>query len=68
MLSTETLLHIWLSTEYYDFRPSSKAVDTVRLHALDLTEPRKRKCIGFLSLPIIKEVSNRGLHYMDMLA
>ena len=28
MLSTETLLHIWLSTEYYGFRPSSTAVDT----------------------------------------
>ena len=26
--STETLLHIWLSTEYYGFRPSSTAVDT----------------------------------------
>ena len=29
VLSTETLLHIWLSTEYYGFRPSSTAVDTV---------------------------------------
>ena len=28
MLSTETLLRIWLSTEYYGFRPSSTAVDT----------------------------------------
>ena len=28
VLSTETLLHIWLSTEYYGFRPSSTAVDT----------------------------------------
>ena len=28
VLSTETLLHIWLSTEYYGFRPCSKAVDT----------------------------------------
>ena len=28
VLSTETLLHIWLSTEYYVFRPSSTAVDT----------------------------------------
>ena len=28
VLSTETLLHIWLSTEYYGFRPSSRAVDT----------------------------------------
>ena len=27
-LSTETLLHIWLLTEYYGFRPSSTAVDT----------------------------------------
>ena len=27
VLSTETLLHIWLSTEYYGFRPSSTAVD-----------------------------------------
>ena len=29
VLSTEMLLHIWLSTEYYGFRPSSTAVDTV---------------------------------------
>ena len=29
VLSTETLLHIWLSTEYYGFGPSSTAVDTV---------------------------------------
>ena len=29
VLSTETLLHIWLSTKYYGFRPSSTAVDTV---------------------------------------
>ena len=28
VLSTETLLHISLSTEYYGFRPSSTAVDT----------------------------------------
>ena len=28
VLSTKTLLHIWLSTEYYGFRPSSTAVDT----------------------------------------
>ena len=28
VLSTETLLHIWLSSEYYGFRPSSTAVDT----------------------------------------
>ena len=28
VLSTETVLHIWLSTEYYGFRPSSTAVDT----------------------------------------
>ena len=28
VLSTETLLHIWLSTEYYGFRPSSTTVDT----------------------------------------
>ena len=28
VLSTETLLHIWLSTEYYGFRPSRMAVDT----------------------------------------
>ena len=28
VLSTETLLHIWLSTEYYGFRPSITAVDT----------------------------------------
>ena len=26
VLSTETLLHIWLSTEYYGFRPSSMMV------------------------------------------
>ena len=58
MLSTETLLHIWLSTEYYGFRPSSTAVDTVRLHALDPTVPRKRMQIGFLLAPIGKEVSN----------
>ena len=57
VLSTETLLHIWLSTEYYGFRPSSTAVDTVRLHALDPTEPRKRMQIGFLVAPIVKEVS-----------
>ena len=29
VLSKEALLHIWLSTEYYGFRPSSPAVDTV---------------------------------------
>ena len=28
VLSTERLLHIWLSTEYYGFGPSSTAVDT----------------------------------------
>ena len=28
VLSTETLLHIWLSTEYYGFRLSSPGVDT----------------------------------------
>ena len=58
MLSTETLLHIWLSTEYYGFRPSCTAVDTVSLHALDFTVPRKRIQIGFLLAPIVKEVSN----------
>ena len=58
MLSTETLLHIWLSTEYYGCRPSSTAVDTVSLHALDPTVPRKRMQIGFLLAPIVKEVSN----------
>ena len=58
MLSTETLLHIWLSTEYYGFRPSSTAVDTVSKHALDPAVPRKRKQIGFLLAPIVKEVSN----------
>ena len=58
VLSTETLLHIWLSTEYYGFRPSSTAVDTVSKHALDPTVPRKRKQIGFLLAPIVKEVSN----------
>ena len=59
MLSTETLLHIWLSTEYYGFRPSSTAVDTVSLHALDSAEPQELKQIGFFLLaPIVKEVSN----------
>ena len=29
VLSTEKLLHIWLSTEYYGFRPNSTAVYTV---------------------------------------
>ena len=58
VLSTETLLHIWLSTEYYGCRPSSTAVDTVSLHALDHTVPRKRMQIGFLLAPIVKEVSN----------
>ena len=47
-----------VSTEYYDFRPSSTAVDTASLHALDPTEPRKRKQIGFLLAPIVKVVSN----------
>ena len=41
-----------LSAEYYGFRPSSTAVDTVSLHALDPTEPRKRKQTGFLLAPI----------------
>ena len=58
VLSTETLLHIWLSTEYYGFPPSSTAVDKVNKHALDPTVPRKRKQIGFLLAPIVKEVSN----------
>ena len=58
VLSTETVLHLWLSTEYYGFRPSSTAVDTVSLHALDPTVPRKRMQIGFLLAPIVKEVSN----------
>ena len=58
VLSTETLLHIWLSTEYYDCRPSSTAIDTVSLHALDPTVPRKRMQIGFLLAPIVKEASN----------
>ena len=58
VLSTETLLHIWSSTEYYGFRPSSTAVDTVSKHALDPTVPRKQKQIGFLLAPIVKEVSN----------
>ena len=57
LLSTETLLHIWLSTEYYGFQPSRTAVDTVSLHALDPTVPRKRMQIGFLLAPIVKEVS-----------
>ena len=48
VLSTETFLHIWLSTEYYGFRPSSTVVDTVSLHALDPTVPRKQMQIGFL--------------------
>ena len=64
VLSTETLLHILLSTEYYDFRPSSTAVDTVILHSLDPTEPRKRNHIGFLSSPIVKEVSNIISHLL----
>ena len=63
VLSTETLLHIWLSTEYYSFRPSSTAVDTVSLHALDPTvrmqiDPTVRMQIGFLLALIVKEVSN----------
>ena len=58
VLSTETLLRIWLSTEDSGFRPSSTAFDTVSLHALDLIEPRKRWHIGFSSSPIVKEVSN----------
>ena len=58
VLSTETLLHIWLSTEYYGRRPSSTAVDTVSLHTLDPSVPRKRMQIGFLLAPIVKEVSN----------
>ena len=58
VLLTETLLHIWLSTEYYGCRSSSTAVDTVSLHALDPTVPRKRMQIGFLLAPIVKEVSN----------
>ena len=58
MLSTETLLHIWLSTEYYGFRPSSTAVDTASLLALDFTVPRKLMQIGFLLAPIVKEASN----------
>ena len=58
VLSTEMLLHIWLSTENYGFRPSSTAVHTDSLHALDPTVPRKRMQIGFLLAPIVKEVSN----------
>ena len=58
MSSTETLLHIWLSTEYNGCRPSSTVVDTVSLHALDPTVPQKRMQIGFLLAPIVKEVSN----------
>ena len=58
VLSTEMLLHIWLSTEYYGFRPSSTAVDTVSLHALDPTVPRKRKQVGILLAPMVKEVSS----------
>ena len=58
VLSTETLLHIWLSTEHYGFRPSSTAVDMVSLHALDPTVHRKQKQIGFLLAPIVKEISN----------
>ena len=58
VLSTETLLHIRLSTEYYGSRPSSTAVDTVSLHALDPTVHRKRMQIGFLLAPIFEKVSN----------
>ena len=58
VLSTETLLHIWLSADYYGFRPSSTAVDKVSLRALGPTVPRKRMQIGFLLAPIVKEVSN----------
>ena len=47
VLSTETLLHVWLSTEYYGFRTSSTAVETVSLHAIVPTVPRKRKQIRF---------------------
>ena len=38
VLSTETLLHIWLSTEYYGFRPSSTAVDTGGTRGLMMSE------------------------------
>ena len=41
-----------------DFRPSSTAGNTVSLNALDPTKPQKRKQIGFLLAPIVKEVSN----------
>ena len=41
VLSTETLLHIWLSTEYYDCRPSSTAVDTVSLHSASKANANK---------------------------
>ena len=58
VLSTETLLHIWLSTGYYGFGPSSAAVDMVSLHALDPAVPRKQMQVGFLLAPIVKEVSN----------
>ena len=38
VLSTETLLHIWLSTEYYGFRPSSTAVDTGNTRGLMMSK------------------------------
>ena len=58
VVDRDVKLLIWLSTEYYGFRPSITAVDTVSLHALDPTVPRKRTQIGFLLAPIVKEVSN----------
>ena len=43
MLSTETVLRIWLSTENYGFRPSSTAVDGVSIQVRVPSELRKMK-------------------------
>ena len=56
MLSTEILLHVWLSTEYNGFRPSSTAVDTVSLHVPHTAS--KTNANRILLATIVTEVSN----------
>ena len=56
VLSSETLLHILLSSEYSGFRPSTTAVVTITAPVSVSTVPKFRRYSAQLSRKIIKKV------------
>ena len=56
VLSSETLLHILLSSEYSGFRPSTTAVVTISAPVSVSTGPKFRRYSAQLSRKIVKKV------------